>query len=109
MPDVSDYHVTSLPRRRQSNPWLQRALIVVTLIVLVDSLFGDRGLAETRKARRALVQAHVNLAQIKNTNAGLREQARRLSEDANTIEGVARQELGLMREDEVMFVLKPAR
>ncbi len=109
MPDVSDYHVTSLPRRRRDNPWLQRALIVVTLILLVDSLFGERGLAETRKARRALAQARVNVAQLKNTNTGLREQARRLSEDMNTIEDVARKELGLIRDGEVMFVLKPAR
>ena len=40
-------------------------------------------------------------------NAGLREQIRRLKSDPATIEAVARQELGLIRPTEVLFLVKP--
>jgi len=109
MADASDLHFTPLPRRRRDNPWLRRGLLVLTLIVLVDAVFGERGVSETRKARRAYADTYANLVEIKNANAGLREQARRLSQDAAMIEHVARKELGLMRDGEVMFVLKPTR
>jgi cell division protein FtsB len=109
MTDASNLHFTPLPRRRRDNPWLLRAVLVVTIVMLVDAVFGDRGIAETRKAKRAYAETYANLAQLRSTNAGLREQARRLAEDAATIEDVARKELGLMRDGEVMFVLKPTR
>ena len=109
MTDATSFHATTLTRRRQDNPWLRRVLLVLTVVVLVDAVFGERGLAQTWKARRAYADARVELVQLRNTNAGLREQARRLSVDVATIEGVARQELGLMREGEVMFIVKPAR
>ena len=109
MADRSELHFTPLPRRRRDNPWLRRAIVVITLIVLVDAVFGDRGVSETRKARQAYAATYANLVQLRNTNAGLREQARRLSEDSATIEDVARGELGLIRDGEVMFILKPTR
>ena len=109
MSHASEVHFTPLPRRGRDNPWLRRALLVVTVIVLVDAVFGDRGVAELRKAERAYSEAHANLVRLRSTNAGLREQARRLSEDPFTIENVARKELGLTREGEVLFVVKPVR
>ncbi|MDQ3421031.1 MAG: septum formation initiator family protein [Acidobacteriota bacterium] len=109
MTDASDINFTPLPRRRRDNPWLRRGLLVVTLVVFVDAVFGDRGVAEMRKAQRAYSAAHADLVRLKSTNGGLREQARRLSEDPSTIEDVARKELGLMREGEVLFVVKPVR
>jgi cell division protein FtsB len=109
MSDASDIHFTPLPRRRRDNPWLRRALLGVTLIVLVDAMFGDRGVMEMRKAHREFSAAQADLVRLRNTNSGLREQARRLSEDPSAIEDVARKELGLMRDGEILFVVKTAR
>ena len=105
----SDIQFTPLPRRRRDNPWLRRGLLVGTVIVFVDAVFGDRGVAEMRKAQRVYSAAYADLVRLKSTNSGLREQARRLSDDQSTIEDVARKELGLMREGEVLFVVKPVR
>ena len=109
MSDASDLHFTSLPPRRRENPWLRRALLGVTFIVLVDAMFGDRGVGELRKSQRAYSAAQAELVRVKRANSGLREQARRLAEDPSAIEDVARKELGLMREGEVMFVVKTVR
>ncbi len=105
----SDIQFPPLPRRRRDNPWLRRGLLVVTVIVFVDAVFGDRGVAEMRKAQRVYSAVYADLVRLKSTNSGLREQARRLSDDQSTIEDVARKELGLMREGEVLFVVKPVR
>ena len=43
---------------------------------------------------------------LRAENARLRDEARRLKEDAATIETLARRELGLIRPGEVLFVVK---
>lgn len=97
------------PRRRQDGTWLRRALMLAILVVLVDSVFGERGLAETVRARRVDAEARATLAALQKENAGLREQARRLSEDPAAIEDMARKELGLIRPGEVLFVVTAPR
>jgi cell division protein FtsB len=43
---------------------------------------------------------------VKQENAALREQRRRLVEDPDTIEALARQELGLIRSGEILAVIR---
>ena len=92
--------------RRRDNPWLRRAIVFVTCVLLADAVFGDRGLAQTFRARRDYDQAASKLWSLRHENAGLREQARRLQDDPAAIEAVARQELGLIRPGEVLVVVK---
>jgi cell division protein FtsB len=100
--------VKPLPRRKDS-PWLRRALIIATFLVLVDAVFGDRGLAATRQARQAYAEANTALVKVQQANAGLREQVRRLLHDPSSVEEIARKELGLIRPGEVLFVVTTAR
>ncbi|MBA2303543.1 MAG: septum formation initiator family protein [Acidobacteria bacterium] len=95
-------------RRRQS-PWLRRALIFATVSVLVNSLVGERSLAETVRARREYAQAEARLQDLRRDNASLLDYAARLARDPRTIEAVARGELGLIHPGEVLFVLQPVR
>ena len=97
------------PVRRGTSQWLRRALIFATVVVLVNALVGDGGLAETLRARREYAAALAQLAALQRENAALAETARGLERDARTIEGVARKELGFVRRGEVMVVLGPAR
>jgi cell division protein FtsB len=84
---------------------LRHGLVFVGCIVLLNSIFGDRGLAGTIKARHEYRHVSEQLTRLRNENAGLREQARRLQEDPATIEGVARQDLGLIRPGEILIVV----
>lgn len=95
---------TLAPRRRQ-NPWLRRALVFFGCIVLFDGLFGDRGLAQTIKARREFRRASDHLASLKRTHVALHDEVRRLREDPATLETVARAELGLIRRGEILVIL----
>jgi len=84
---------------------LQYGLAFVTIVLVVDALVGDKGFLDTLRARRQYREAAVALAQKRQENARLREEIRRLREDPSRIESLAREELGLMREGEVLFIV----
>jgi cell division protein FtsB len=85
----------------------------VTIVLVVDALVGDKGLLDTLRARRQHAELSAALAQKRQENARLRDEIRRLKEDPGAIESVARQDLGLMREGELLFIVRdtpsPAR
>ena len=91
---------------------LNYVLGFVTVVLIVDGLIGDKGLIDTLRARRQHQALAAALAQKRQENSRLREDIRRLKEDPGAIEALARQDLGLMREGEVLFVIRdvtPAR
>lgn len=85
---------------------LHLLLIFVTLVLIVDALIGEKGLMQSMNARRQYRQLQASLEDLRRENDGLREETRRLREDPATIESLARQELGLIRPGEVVFILK---
>jgi cell division protein FtsB len=84
-------------------------LVFVTLVLVVDALIGDKGLVESRRARRRYEELAASLAALQRDNARLRDEMRRLNEDPATIESVAREELGLIRPGEIVFILKDVK
>jgi cell division protein FtsB len=107
------------PRRRKAMPvpppsgfaglrtrLLNYALGFVTIILMVDALVGDKGLLDIMRARRQHAQLAAAIAQTRRENARLRDDIRRLKEDPGAIEALAREQLGLMRDGEVLFIVK---
>ena len=98
-------------------PTLQRRtihllLVFVTVVLVVDALVGEKGLMESMRARRHYREVAASLEALQRENDRMTEEVRRLTDDPATIESVARQELGLMRPGEVLFIIKdqkPAR
>ena|SRR5438067_12111006 len=102
------------PLRRRPKPpaeprWRTRllnyAVGFVTIVLLVDALAGNKGLLETIRARRQYAELARDLAQKRRENAQLRDRIRRLREDPSAIESLAREELGLIRDGEVLFIV----
>ena len=81
-------------------------LIFITVVLIVDALVGEKGLMQSMNARRQYQQLQASLEELRRENAALREEMRRLNEDPATIESLARQDLGLIRPGEVVFILK---
>ncbi len=109
-------------RRRKTpeapaSPWRTRllnyVLAFVTVVLVVDALIGDKGLLDTLRASRQHDALAAGLTQKRRENTRLRDEIRRLKDDPAAIESLARGELGLMREGEVLFIVRdtqsPAR
>ena len=88
---------------------LNYVLAFVTVVLVVDALVGDKGLLDTMRARRHYSETSASLAQKRHENARLREDIRRLKEDPGAIEALAREQLGLIREGEVLFIVRDAK
>ncbi len=84
-------------------------MLFAACVLLVNGLFGERGLMDTVRARRAILAANRDLDRLRRDNAGLRDLARRLRSDPATIESVARGELGLVRRDEILITVKDVK
>ena len=95
----------AVPRRRSRKYW-SHVLLFAASVLLVNGLFGQRGLLETMRARRAYAAAGVDLARLRHDNQTLRERARRLRSDPRTIEDVARGELGLVGRGEILVTVR---
>jgi cell division protein FtsB len=81
-------------------------LLAVAAAIVVDGLVGDRGLMATLRARREYDQLSATISRTRAENSRLRDQARRLREDPEAIEEIARRELGLIRPGEKVFIIK---
>ena len=108
------------PRRRKREPQrpatppgrrktVQLLLLFITLVLVLDALVGEKGLLETVRARRQHQDLVSAIDRVRGENDRLREEARRLREDPSTIESLAREELGLIRPGEMLFIVKQAR
>lgn len=107
------------PRRKHAQPTLPASpqrrktvhllLIFVTLVLVLDALVGEKGLLETIRARRQYRDLSASIERLRAENVELREQVRRLREDPSAIESLAREELGLIRPGEMLFILKDAK
>jgi cell division protein FtsB len=81
-------------------------LIFVAAVLVIDALVGERGLLAMLETRRQYNQLSADLTKARLENARLREEARRLREEPEAIEEIARRELGLIKPGETLFIIK---
>lgn len=88
---------------------IQIGLALAALTLVVESLFGARGLSAMMQARREYAVLANDLDRIRAENQRLQAEARRLREDPTAIEEAARRDLGFMAPGEKVFILHDAR
>jgi cell division protein FtsB len=76
---------------------------LLLLLVLAAALFGERGILRGVQANREKAALQAELQRIEGVNAELRKEIEALRSDRRYIEGVARRELGLVKEDELVY------
>ncbi len=81
------------------------ALIFVTAVLVLNAVFGDKGVLAMMRARRDYNQLSAEVERARVRNRDLAEQVRRLKEDPATIEDLARRELGFVRPGEKLFII----
>src|SRR6187551_3412793 len=63
----------AIPRRQAPRRFWPHVMLFAATVLLVNGLFGERGLVDTIRARRAYASAARDLDQIKRDNEALRE------------------------------------
>jgi len=96
---------TSAVRRRT----VHFLLVFATIVLVVDALVGEKGFLETLKVRRQHRELQASVELVRQDNARLRDKVRRLNDDPAEIELVAREELGLIKPGEMLFIVRDAR
>ena len=80
---------------------------VIALIALaVGSVFGDRGILNMVGEREKVESLRVELEELRAENARLSSEIRDLRQSPRAIERLAREELGLARADETVFLIR---
>ena len=82
------------------------ASIIVLVGLLVGSLFGDRGLLQLVSQRERADALARDIEQLKADNSRLAADIGALRRDPAAIERLAREELGLARPGETIFVIR---
>ncbi len=83
-------------------------LLLAALILLVwyFSLFGEKGLIKIIQLRRERDRIIADVSRMEEENKRLQEEIKRLREDSRYLESVARRDLGLIKENEILFIFE---
>ena len=96
------------PAREAARAFRRNALTglfwFLTITLAFNSLFGDMGLVQGFRQRSALARLHGEVAVLKSANERLSIDIRELRSDPYRIETIAREELGLTRPGEILFL-----
>ena len=80
-------------------------LVGLTLVITGHAIVGERGLLTLLDAREEVRAAQSSIRTLRYENARLRARAAELRRDSRIVEEVARRELGLIQEGELLFIL----
>jgi len=110
-PDSSKLPLPAVVRGAALRTWVARrkaatvAAAVITLFVGYHVVFGHNGLTTYWNKRHDEQQLAVQLRQLQQENAELKDHVDRLQSDPNAIEHQAREELHYTRPGEVIYTL----
>lgn len=90
-------------RRRR---WFRYGLLIVSGVLMVNALFGERGYLATIQARQEQQRYEAALYRLRVENANLAEDARRIKHDPQALEEAARRDLGLIRPGETLITIR---
>ncbi|MFQ5456956.1 MAG: septum formation initiator family protein [Myxococcota bacterium] len=91
------------PRRRKW-PWLVLVLLIMTVIAASS---GDYGLVRLFRLRAEHDRLLTRNLELEADNARLAQNVRRLRKDRHAIEKIAREELGMVKADEIVYQVRP--
>jgi len=104
--------VTREERRREQRGLRRKAALLASVIAIialvVGSLFGDRGILQVMAQRQRALELAREIEDIRAENVRLAAEIRALRTDPRAIERIAREQLGLARPGETVFLIRDA-
>jgi cell division protein FtsB len=84
-------------------------LILLAIVLLGLALLGDRGILRALQFSRQKANLEGRVQQLEGENQALRQEIEALRSDRLTVEGIARRELGMVRDDELVYQFRPKK
>jgi cell division protein FtsL len=79
-------------------------LILISLLILgILTFFGEKGILHLFRLQKEVVRIKEKNAKLEEENQKLREEVKRLQSDKRYIEEIARKELGMVKEGEIIY------
>jgi len=78
-------------------------ILFVFLIMGLLTFFGERGILHFFRLKRELTRIREENQRVEEENQKLREEVKRLQQEKRYIEEIARKELGMVKEGEVIY------
>jgi cell division protein FtsB len=82
------------------------ASFLALIALVVGSLFGDRGMLDLINQRERADRLQVEIQELRTENGRIASEIEALRRDPRAIERIAREELGLARPGETVFVIR---
>jgi len=82
-----------------------RALLLVGGVLGISIFFSNRGIAELQQARKRVAELHADVARLQTENARLRSEIDSVKKSTYAVERIAREELGMSKKGEVIYLL----
>ncbi len=83
--------------------------LLLALLLLGFALFGDRGILRALQASRQKSTLQEEVRQLESINAELRQEIESLRNDRRYLEAIARRELGMVKDDELVYQFRSAQ
>ena len=97
---------TPVAQGKAQRRWAAIPLLLIVLL-LGFALFGERGILRALQYRRQKEVLESRLHEAELANAALRREIEALRSDRRRIEALARKELGMVRDDEIVYQFPP--
>jgi cell division protein FtsL len=79
-------------------------LILILLLILgILTFFGEKGILHLLRLRKEVVRIKEKNIKLEEENQKLKEEVKRLQSDKRYIEEIARKELGMVKEGEIIY------
>lgn len=100
--------VSSRDPRRSARTTIRVVILlstVLTIVFIVSFVFSEEGIAELRRSQKRVSDLTVEVEQLRTENERLRREIETLEESSFRYEKIAREDLGLARPDETVYIL----
>ncbi len=89
----------------------KRRVLVLTLVLFVIlglvTFFGEKGILHLLRLKRELSRIKDANLELGKENEALKEEVRKLKQEKKYIEEIARKELGMVKEGEIIYQFEP--
>ena len=82
---------------------------ILTFVFLISFVFSDRGIAELQHARKRVADMRADIAHLESENARLQAEIDSVRRSTYAVERIAREDLGMSKKGEVIYLLPKER